>query len=1084
MGKAALPVNPFRLEPCHEDVPHGTPFFGGRQLNRMRLVRTGLIGLCFAILAGNAWAAKLPVYEGPALAIQPPLPIWPSDFETVTDRNPTFRFNGRFQASRYRIELARTADFADALAIAETKVIDTSGIAPVVIASYEGEALADGQYYWRPFAGNDEGFWTPRTNYRTFFVAAVDRDAIQPAGKLVHPYTLIRQDEIEPLRQRIARSPHLQRGWHYQLNAAYSALELDPPTEAYCKGGEGQHGNYGAAASWYHRHLGNVAFVGFVTGDERLSKKGVEMLMTACSYERWLGPDFDNTERFDPPWNSTLETAMMTTAVAVGYDLLYPHLTEAQRATVRESIVEKGIKSLIHDWADPVGSSQIPRHQIPSGNWVMVCACSGGIGALAILDEHPEARQWVRIVRNRVRAWLRDRGGDWFVDNPYAPNRPKPIPVVGPSDGNIGVDGGYKESIGYMNYAMMYVCSFADPLRRATDVNLFEHVPDNLLDHLVWSSMVYPREGGMKSGIVDFGDTGDELSFYSYVHTGLMKHKQNGQAAWLYRRSITGPNMPRPLLWYSDEVKETLPDVSVPMRSFRTIGHAVMRSGWGPEAPMAAIKFHQNRGHHDLGTFYLFGGGRPALIDSGVAHYGGQIYGRYLAQSVAHNVVLVDNRSQKRTDGKMLAALGTSKITAASGQLRNAYPGKLKSWTRDMIMLPDGKVLVYDRLEGKGKHQYDLVLHPENPFEMTGPMTFAVGGKDAASATISVCSSNEATSKIEDGYYRTLAKKYVRFNANETAEDAAFLTICHWLTLQPDGLTVNTANGKDGRWDIVNGDANEGVMVAVGSDREDDDPVDARLAALSYNNKTKEFAHFVVLDGKQLSYKDALLMKSAEPVYAAVENSDGFLRAHVWSAKPTRLAMRIAARPTNAFLNDRLIDFKFEDGMLVVNVPEGESQLVAGHLDKATPRPYVKPTSDLLAVPATDAPAYQEGVRTRTSTTWTDGVDALDGDPNTNWTSLTGVPMPQWLEIELPQPVKTNRIDINNPKPQIGRLERWDADAEAWQLLGRFESTASHPVVEIPFESQEINRFRVVIEKIDPANHAAVIAEIEWEEDS
>jgi len=1048
-------------------------------LRSTRYIPSGLLVLACFIWPLAASAGKLPVYEGPALPIKPPLPIWPSDYETVTDRKPTFRFNGRFQASRYRVELARSADFADPMTIPEAKVTDTSGIAPVVLATYEGKPLTDGRYYWRAFAANDEGAWTPPANYRIFFISAVDRDAIQPAGELTHPYVLVGKDEIEPLRKRIGRSTHLQRGWHYQLNAAYSALELDPPMEAYAKGGTGQHGNYGTAASWYHRHLGNVAFVGFVTGDERLSKKGVEMLMTACGYERWLGPDFDNPERFDPPWHSTLETAMMTTAVAVGYDLLYPHLTQDQRVTVREAIVEKGIRPLVHDWADPIGSSQIPRHQIPSGNWVMVCAGSAGIGALAILDEHPEARPWARLVRNRVRAWLHDRGGDWFVDNPYPRNRPKPIPVIGPSDRNIGVDGGYKETIGYMNYAMMYVSSFSDALRRVTDENLFEHVPANLLDHLVWSVMVYPRTGGMKAGIVDFGDTGDEVSWYTYLHSSLIKHQRHGQAAWLYRRTITAPRMPRTLLWYNDDVKETPPDVSVPMRAFRTIGQAVMRSGWGPEAPMAAIKFHQNRGHRDIGTFYMFGGGRPTLIDSGVAHYGSQIYGKYLAQSVAHNLVLVDNKSQKRTDGKMLAALGTSKITAASGQLRNAYRDKLKSWTRDLVMLPNGVALVYDRIEGKEAHQFDLALHPENPFEMTGPMEFSVG-KDPVSARVGVHGSNEVAPKIEDGYYRTLRRKYVRFNAKQRTENAAFLTVCQWPTSTQRSVQVSDENRKDGRWGIRCGDENDGAIIAIGSDRTNGDRIDARLAALWFSSKARQNA-FLILEGKHLSFKDAVLLETTEPVYAAVENDDGLCRAHFRAEKATRVSLASASgRPEHVFLNDQSIDFKFKKGMLVVDIPEGESRLLAGRMDKPEKRPYVRPSSDLLTVPAPDAPAYRAGVRTRTSTTWTDGVDALDGDPNTHWASLTGVPMPQWLEIELPEPAQMTRIELNCPKPQTGRVERWDSEAKAWLVLGRFESTADDAIAGIPCERQKISRFRVVIEKIDPANHAAEIAEMTW----
>jgi len=88
--------------------------------------------------------------------------------------------------------------------------------------------------------------------------------------------------------------------------------------------------------------------------------------------------------------------------------------------------------------------------------------------------------------------------------------------------------------------------------------------------------------------------------------------------------------------------------------------------------------------------------------------------------------------------------------------------------------------------------------------------------------------------------------------------------------------------------------------------------------------------------------------------------------------------------------------------------------------------------------------------------------------------------MPQWLEIELPEPAQMTRIELNCPKPQTGRVERWDSEAKAWLVLGRFESTADDAIAGIPCERQKISRFRVVIEKIDPANHAAEIAEMTW----
>ncbi|NLE61543.1 MAG: hypothetical protein GX616_24590, partial [Planctomycetes bacterium] len=746
----------------------------------MTNLRNVPVAVMVVFLAGSVppvWCTGDIPIGGVRLKIQPPLPVWPSDYETITERRPTFHICGLSSATKYRVELARDERFTNGSVLSEFKLTDVSGISPAVSVAWPGEPLTNGQYYWRAFCGDDTGFWTPPANYRTFFVSDVDHDAVIPPSELKHPYLLVRSSEVQSIRDRIGTSDRLRRGWQYQVNAAYSALELEPPTEIYAKGGVGQHGNYSTCSGWYHRHLENVAFVAVMTGDERLVRKGVEMLMIACSYERWLGPLFDDPAHFDPPWRSTLETAMMTEAVAVGYDLLYPHLTDAQRQTVRQALADKGIRMLVREWADPLGSSQLPRHQVPTGNWVMVCSASAGLGALAILGEHPEAPQWARLVRNRVRAWLHDRGGDWYVDNPWPHNRPKPIPVIGPSEPNFGRDGGYKESIGYMNYGTRYVCDFANSLRRVTGENLFTHVPDNLLDHMAWSIMAWVEDRAVKSAVVDFGDEGGTTSWYGDLLTCLMKNRGDGLAAWLYRRTTPVASSPRMLLWDDATLLERGPHGDECVRVFHDIGQVVMRQGWGPDDPMAAIKFHQNRGHHDIGTFYLFGRGGPTIIDSGSTNYTSPIYGQHLAWTAAHNVVMVDNENQVRADGELLAAVGTSLIGATSGQLKAAYPDKLESWTRDVVVLPQLAV-VYDRLEAKGEHQFDLVLHPENPFAMIEAM-LAIG-PGSQTPVLQVLGEPAVRAVLQDGYHRTLARKYVRFNAERRASQASFVTLCRW----------------------------------------------------------------------------------------------------------------------------------------------------------------------------------------------------------------------------------------------------------------------------------------------------------------
>ncbi|MDM8004929.1 MAG: heparinase II/III family protein [Phycisphaerae bacterium] len=1075
----------------------------------MANLRNVPVAVMVVFLAGSVppvWGTGDIPIDGVRLKIQPPLPVWPSDYETITERRPTFRVCGLFAATKYRVELARDAAFTEGVILNEFEVTDTSGISPAVSVAYPGEPLSDGQYYWRAFCGDTTGFWTPPANYRTFFVSDVDHDAVIPPSELKHPYLLIRSSEVQSIRDKIGTSDRLRRGWQYQVNAAYSALELEPPTETYAKGGVGQHGNYSTCSGWYHRHLENVAFVAVMTGDERLVRKGVEMLMTACSYERWLGQYFDDPKHFDPPWRSALETAMMTEAVAVGYDLLHPHLTDTQRQTVRQALADKGIRMLVKEWADPIGSSQLPRHQVPTGNWVMVCSASAGLGALAILGEHPEAPQWARLVRNRVRAWLHDRGGDWYVDNPWPVNRPKPIPVIGPSEPNFGRDGGYKESIGYMNYGTRYVCDFANSLRRVTGENLFAHVPDNLLDHMAWSIMAWAEDRAVKSAVVDFGDEGGTTSWYGDLLTCLMKNRGDGLAAWLYRRTTPVASSPRMLLWDDATLLERGPHGDECMRVFHDIGQVVMRQGWGPHDPMAAIKFQQNRGHHDIGTFYLFGAGGPTIIDSGSASYNSPIYGNYLARTVAHNVVMVDNENQVRADGELLAAVGTSLISAASGQLKAAYPDRLKSWTRDLLFLPGGLAVIHDQIEGNGDHQFDLILHPENPFDMTGPGDWEIG-PGPNRVLLQILGDLPLDAVIQDGYHGTLPKKYVRLNATKRASQTSFVTSCGWpmpigrgLYSDPHRHIVRRLGS--GLYRIVDGDSGqpERPWVSIGgshSGTEQGIRSDARLAAavrrhvnLSPLPSEAGYGHdFLLIDGTYVNLQGVEVLRADHRISGAIQQDILYLPlvAEFWAEQPTSVTLTIGdwLQAGQVFLEPQRIDFRREGNRVSVALPAGRSQLtISSNLwPSATTKNKESSfrVSDLLSVTTyAHGTACQDGLRTRTSSSWTDGVDALDGDINTGWVSLPGLAMPQWLEVRLPKPAEMTRMDIHTILPAAGRLETWDTAANDWKLLGRFETTADQPAATIEFDRIESDRLRAVVERIDPANQSATIAEWRW----
>lgn len=982
-----------------------------------------------------------------------------------------FVLNGRFNADRYRVELAPDPSFDQTMKFNEATV-DRTGIAPIVRVPYEGPDMPDDTYYWRAFAGNGDNDWSPPAGYRILHIASDDRDRIEPQPGLEHPYLLIRPREVEPLLSKINRSQELQASWQYLMNAANSMLEATSPDESYAAGGSGQHGSYSAAAEWYHRHMTIMAFVGLVTGESVYTDKAIEMLLAACDYDRWLGPAFDKPEHFDPPWHAALETAMMTTAVGTAYDLLYPHLDEQQRQNVADRLIVLGVKPLVDEWADPLGASRIPRHQAPSGNWMAVCVSSAGVGAAAVVRERPEAREWLQHCRDRIRAWLADRGDDYFVGHLKAANLDRPLPIAGPTKPNFGIDGGHNESTGYMYYAMRYVCFFADALRRTTRENLFNQFPPGILEHVAWMTLAWPEHKGVQTRVINFGDCWPGSRF-PLLYSSMMRQLDDGLARWLYERTVPLPRDPRTMVWYDDSVLEESPARAVPMAVFRTIGQVVLREGWSPETPVAAIKFHQNRGHHDLGQFYLFGGGAPTITDSGTAPYGSDIYKTYSSQSIGHNVVLVNNRSQRRTDGELVSAVATSQLAAASGQLAAAYPDELRSWTRDLIKLPDDLVLVFDRLLGKGRNQYDLVLHPANPFKLEDGHVLHVG--NPVRASLRVFCDSDMTASMEEGYAATEPVRYVRFNSDEASRGRAFLTMCRW----PGKRTrvTSTAQVKElarGRWRIDHITTDAHCIVVTGREARSRQDGDARLLAVWKEKGGLQRFHGLILGGNRLVLSGEEWLRSTEPVNAAIEFGSP-LRAHFWNDEPAEVSIRVDASAAQTFVNGERVYPVLGPGVIRLELPAGESSVLVAATPRVADRLEPLVVDDLLAIePHLDAPAYRPGIIARTSSCGKEGLQALDEDVTTAWMTLPGASGPHWLEVELPQPEQIDAIEIHAGRPCTGQVEVWNEKRSAWDARCAFETTLAEPIAACPLErAVSCKRFRLFFDR--KANEGSVV---------
>lgn len=134
-----------------------------------------------------------------------------------------------------------------------------------------------------------------------------------------------------------------------------------------------------------------------------------------------------------PDWHPDhfLDTGEMTLAAAIGYDWLYDHLTKAERATLEQSIIDKGLT--------PSLDTKKCWFITSDNNWSQVCHAGLSYGAVAVWEHNPELASHIvnRAIENLPRSMAA-----------YAP------------------DGAYPEGCGYWDYGTSFNVLMLDLLRQ------------------------------------------------------------------------------------------------------------------------------------------------------------------------------------------------------------------------------------------------------------------------------------------------------------------------------------------------------------------------------------------------------------------------------------------------------------------------------------------------------------------------------------------------------------------------------------------------------------------------------------------
>ena len=481
----------------------------------------------------------------------------------------------------------------------------------------------------------------------------------------LHPRLLVLDDELPAVRETIKSDP-LAASLYEKMQAAAEVV-LKKPALHYEIGGE-EH-----TLLFTSREVESRVFLlaGLyrLNGDRRYAARARDEMLAAAAFPDWYPKHF-------------LDTAEMTAALGVGYDWLYDFLTPADRATIRQAIVKKGLDAGLPNMS-PGGRLEKLRN-----NWCQVCNGGLTLGALAIAeDESTRAAAVVSLSR---------------------PPMARIMQLFAP-------DGGFEEGPVYWGYATSYNVLYLAGLQTAlgTDFGLSQ------TEGFAETGNYRMQAIGPALLNANFGDASEAVSgapqmFWfarQFNHPEYAAHERETTLipSLMSKRSDTWRFYILDLLWYPAR-HSTLSESRLPTGAkFDRIATACIRSAWGDSnAIYFAFKGGSSRashGHLDLGSFILDAFGQRWAVDLGAdsyglpGYFGTQRWTYYRTRTEGHNTLTVDDQNEDlKADASLTAFSNNPDRSFAIADLKTAYPKTLSDWQRGIQLLNHRQVLLQDEV--------------------------------------------------------------------------------------------------------------------------------------------------------------------------------------------------------------------------------------------------------------------------------------------------------------------------------------------------------------------------------------------------
>jgi hypothetical protein len=492
---------------------------------------------------------------------------------------------------------------------------------------------------------------------------------VQTITQKKHPRILLLEGEENQIIQSIARNPV----WKKMNEAILSECDniiLLPPVERIQIGRRLLDKSREAL-----RRIFYLSYGWRITGQEKYFSRCEKEMLAISRFNDW------NPSHF-------LDVAEMTMAVSIGYDWLYPKLSDGSRKMIREAIVSKGLNQSLN----PKYNSWVKG----TNNWNQVCNAGMSYGALAVAEDFPELS--LNMIDRAIES----------VKLPMGEYKP---------------DGAYPEGYGYWGYGTSFNVLFLSAIDKvfASDFGL------NSTPGFLQTAGFMQNMTGATGLSFNWGDSGSGGNL-SPAMFWLAQRNNDPSLLWVEKTYLQNDNfsqftkerlLPAIMIWGKDLPLDKISEPKVKVWAGQGANPVcMMRTSWsgkngiylGFKAGSASV----NHGHMDIGSFVLEADGTRWASDFGMQDYesleskGIQVFGRtqdaqrwsiFRINNRAHNTLTVNDQLQEvKGYAKIDQFSDQPNFMYAVSDLSTVYENQLAEVKRGVAIVDQKFVVIRDEL--------------------------------------------------------------------------------------------------------------------------------------------------------------------------------------------------------------------------------------------------------------------------------------------------------------------------------------------------------------------------------------------------